>query len=167
MSLKTISTSRSYLLLHFKANGFKGDRALDAEVYHVPARYRKLPEYVPSPEEIFKMANAAASLRDRAVILCLYTSGLRKVTSKALRYRDVKGDLNPQVIFVSVYPEIERVHPKACKNSIPYHIFFNKDALEALSVYLRDREAKYGPLQDDGILFPSSPREARLQPDKT
>ena len=120
LSLKTISTRRSYLMLHFRVNGFKGDRALDVEVYHVPPRYRKLPEYVPSPEEIFKMANASASLRDRAVILCLYTSGLREATFKALRYRDVKGDLNSHVIFVPVYPEMKQIHPKACKT--PYRI---------------------------------------------
>jgi integrase len=166
LSLKTISTRRSYLMLHFRVNGFKGDRALDVEVYHVPPRYRKLPEYVPSAEEIFKMANAAASLRDRAIILCLYTSGLREATFKALRYCDVKGDLNSQVIFVPVYPEMKQIHSKACKNSIPYYTFFNAEASEALRAYLRDREAKYGPLQDSEILFTPSPREARLPPEK-
>jgi len=52
------------------------------------------------------------------------------------------------------------------KLHIPYYTFFNAEASEALRAYLRDREAKYGPLQDSEILFTPSPREARLPPEK-
>jgi hypothetical protein len=58
LSRKTVKTRRSYLLLHFKKNGFKGERALDIEVYSVPARYRKVLEHIPSSEEILRMASA-------------------------------------------------------------------------------------------------------------
>jgi hypothetical protein len=48
LSRKTVKTRRSYLLLHFKKNGFKGERTLDIEVYSVPARYRKVLEHIPA-----------------------------------------------------------------------------------------------------------------------
>jgi hypothetical protein len=66
LSRKTVKTRRSFLLLHFKKNGFKGDGALDIEVYSVPARYRKVVEHIPSSEEMLRMADSALSVRDRA-----------------------------------------------------------------------------------------------------
>lgn len=154
LSRKTVKTRRSFLLLHFKKNGFKGERALDIEVYSVPARYRKAPEHIPNSEEILRMADAAVSVRDRAMILCLYTSGLRDSTIRALRYKDVKDDLNSDTILVPVYPEMKKVLDKACKNSIPYFTFFDALSTEALRSYLRDRERRFGPMGDEEVLFP-------------
>lgn len=135
LSKKTVKTRRSFLMLHFTRNGFKGNKALEIEVYTVPARYRKLPEYIPSPEEILKMADSSASLRDRAMILCMYTSGLRDSTMKALRYKDVKSDVASDIVLVPVYPEMKRIIHKACKNNIPYYTFFDPIASEALFVW--------------------------------
>ncbi len=154
LSRKTVKTRRSFLLLHFKKNGFKGERALNIEVYSVPARYRKVLEHIPSSEEILRMADAALSVRDRAMILCMYTSGLRDSTIRALRYKDVKDDLNNDTILVPVYPEMKRVLDKACKNNIPYFTFFDALSTEALRSYLRDRERRFGPVEDEEILFP-------------
>ncbi len=143
LSRKTVKTRRSFLLLHFRKNGFKGERALDIEVYSVPARYRKAPEHIPSSEEILRMADAALSVRDRAIILCVYTSGLRDSTMRALRYGDVKEDLDKDTILVPVYPEMKRVLHKACKNNIPYLTFFDPLSTAALKSYLRDRERRF------------------------
>ena len=38
--------------MHFKKNGFKGPRELEIEVYPVPARYRKMLEYIPNSAEV-------------------------------------------------------------------------------------------------------------------
>ncbi|HVC26661.1 MAG TPA: tyrosine-type recombinase/integrase [Nitrososphaerales archaeon] len=154
LSRKTVKTRRSYLLLHFRKNGFKGERALDIEVYSVPARYRKVPEHIPSSEEVLRMADAALSVRDRAVILCVYTSGLRDSTFRALRYKDVKEDLGNDTVLVPVYPEMKRVIDRACKNNIPYFTFFDPLSTEALRAYLRDRERRFGPIGDEEVLFP-------------
>ncbi|MDV3292662.1 MAG: tyrosine-type recombinase/integrase [Nitrososphaerales archaeon] len=154
LSRKTVKTRRSFLLLHFRKNGFKGDSALDIEVYSVPARYRKAPEHIPSSEEILRMADAALSVRDRAMILCLYTSGLRDSTLRALRYGDVNEDLDKDTVLVPVYPEMKRVLNKACKNNIPYFTFFDALSAGALKSYLRDRERRFGKIGDEEILFP-------------
>ena len=78
LSKNTVKMRRSYLLLHFSKNGFKRERGSSrVETYHVPARYRKAPEYIPNSSEVLRMADAALSPRDRAMILCLHTSGLR------------------------------------------------------------------------------------------
>src|SRR5207245_7797330 len=84
LSRKTVKTRRSFLLLHFRKNGFKGERALDIEVYSVPARYRKAPEHIPSSEEILRMADAALSVRDSEIILCVYKSGMRASTVRVM-----------------------------------------------------------------------------------
>lgn len=153
LSKKTVKNRRSCLLMHFKKNGFKGAKELEIEVYPVPARYRKMLEYIPSSGEVLAMADAARSVRDRAIVLCMYTSGLRESTVKALRYKDVKHDLSSETVLVPVYPEMKRVHHKACKNSIPYYTFFDPISTEALKSYLRTREARFGPIGDDEILF--------------
>src|SRR2546422_1075255 len=116
LSRKTVKTRRSFLLLHFRKNGFKGERALDIEVYSVPARYRKAPEHIPSSEEILRMADAALSVRDRAIILCVYTSGLRDSTMRALRYGDVNGVLK-QAAQNAGMKEWHAVHPHALRKS--------------------------------------------------
>jgi integrase len=147
--------------MHFKYNGYKGAKELEVENYAVPARYRKLAEHIPSSEDVLRIADAAASHRDRAVFLCMYTSGIRESTIRALRYKDIKDDLDKETIFVPIYPEMKNVVHKACKNNIPYYTFFDKLSTEALKSYLRDRETKYGKIEDDEVLFPPDPRGSR------
>ena len=117
LSIRTLNTYLAYARAFFKANGFKGDRELAVESYYQPARYRKTREYVPTPEEIYRMAIATGSRRNRAMILALYTSGLRNATLRALRYRDVKDELERgfDMVRVPVYPEMKEVDPAACK----------------------------------------------------
>ncbi len=153
LSKKTVKNRRSCLLMHFKKNGYRGAKELEIEVYPVPARYRKMLEYIPSSAEILSMADSAKSLRDRAIILCMYTSGLRESTVKALRYKDVAHDITSDIILVPVYPEMKRIHHKACKNNIPYYTFFDAISTESLKSYLRSREARFGPIGEEEILF--------------
>ena len=57
----------SILKTFFEVNGFKRAKALELETYHVPRRFRILPEYIPTRSEIYRMADSACSLRDRAL----------------------------------------------------------------------------------------------------
>ena len=74
----------------FRVNGFKRAKALDLESYHAPPRFRITPEYIPSKSEVFKMAG---SLRNRAIILVLFSTGLRNSTLRALCFQDIKEEL--------------------------------------------------------------------------
>jgi integrase len=151
----------------FKANGFKKAKALEIESHYMPSRYRKRPEYIPKKHEIYAMADSACSLRDRAIILTLYSSGLRNATLRANLYRDVEEELKRGVdnVIIPVYPEMKLIEPNACKNNIPYYTFICDEATQALKLYLREREEKYGKIMPNEPLFASDynqvPREMR------
>jgi site-specific recombinase XerD len=172
-SIRTVNVTLAYLKTFFRVNGFKGGRELDVERYHQPTRYRKKPEYVPTPDEIWAMANASGSLRNKSMILALYTSGLRNSTLRALLYKDVKDEIEKglDVIRVPVYPEMKRVDPAACKGNIPYYTFLSSEATSALREYLEERRAFYGDIGDQEPLFISTstnvpPERRRLTPVK-
>jgi integrase len=170
-SIRYINTLIADLKLFFKVNGFKKEREVEVERYFQPARYRKKPEYIPTKEEIFAMADSCGSslsgLRDKAIILCIYGSGLRNSTLRALRYRDVKKELEDglEIVKVPVYPEMKEVVPGACKGNIPYFTFFPAEAVKALKKYLAERRRIYGDIPDEAPLFHSEdtkiPRELR------
>lgn len=159
--LAGLDRSRAYvnsvikrLRTFFRANGIKD---LDLKTYFVPTRYRKKPEYIPTKDEVHAIASAAGSPRNRALVLALWSSGLRVSTLTALNYGDVAQELEEAkpCILVRVYPEMKSRVADACKGSIPYHTFICSEAIEALRTYLRDREEKYGPISDDDPLFHS------------
>jgi len=141
----------------FEVNGFKNANALEVEGYYTPSRYRKVPEYIPSKHEVYLMADSACSLRDRAIILTLDSTGLRNSTSRALLYGDIREDLGKGVtnLMIPVYPEMKRIDTKACKNNVPYYTFTSDEATQAIRLYLREREEKYGKIEDDDPLFAS------------
>lgn len=141
----------------FKVNGFKGVQALEVEGYHVPARYRKVPEYIPEKNEIYAMADSACSLRDRAIILTLYSSGIRNSTLRALLIRDIEKELSKGVsnFLIPVYPEMKLIDPYACKGNISYFTYVCDEATEAIKLYLRERKEKYGEILNNEPLFAS------------
>lgn len=156
----------SLLDTFFRVNGFDESRRLKLQKYHVPARYRAKPDYVPTAEEVLKMANTAGSLRDRAIILTLASTGLRNSTLRAVRYGI--GSLDPMFseytlknelerdeknLAIFVYPEMKELVPSACKNNIPYYSFTCYEATEAIKDYLRERVEKYGEIGDHEPLF--------------
>jgi len=138
----------------FRANDIKD---LDLKTYFVPTRYRKKPEYIPTKDEVHAIASAAGNPRNRALILCLWSSGLRVSTLTALNYGDVAGELEEgkPCILIRVYPEMKSRVADACKGSIPYHTFICAEAVEALRAHLRDREERHGPISDNDPLFHS------------
>jgi integrase len=156
-SIRTINVSLAYLKMFFRVNGFKGAKELEVERYHQPSRYRKRPEYIPSSDEIRRMAYSAGSLRNKALILALYTSGLRNSTLRAVLFGDVKDELwKREVVRIPVTPEMKRVDPGACKGNIPYYSFISMEAVQALREYIAQREELYGSIQNDEPLFASS-----------
>lgn len=170
-SVRYANVSQAYLRTFFRENGFEGKRELNVERYYQPTRYRKKAEYVPTPEEIYRMGYAAGSAKNRAMVFMLYTSGLRNSTLRALRYGDVRKELETglNVIKIPVYPGMKKVSPAACKGDIPYYTFIDDETAKALREYLEWRRKRFGDVADEEPLFCSDsnqiPREEqRLTP---
>ena len=154
----------------FRANGYKGPRALELETYHVPRRFRTRPEYVPAKLETYRMADCAGSLRDRAMVLLLYTSGLRNSTMRALLVGDIMDELEEglPIIRIPVYVEMKQWIPSACKGGIVYYSFIAEEASQALRLYLADRKLRYGSIERNEPLFISefnklTPEQRRMK----
>jgi len=160
-SLASVS-SRSYaniaisaLKAFFSVNGFKRNKALEIQSYYQPPRQKLTQEYVPTKAEIYRMADSACCLRDRAIILMLYSSGLRNSTLRALRIKDVKDELlaGKDTITIPIYPEMKQIDPSACKGGIPYCTFLCDEGTQALRLYLEDRKERFGGICDEEPLF--------------
>jgi integrase len=139
----------------FGANGFKRAKALELETYHAPPRFRITPEYIPTKSEVYCMADSSCSLRDRAIILTLFSTGLRNSTLRAIRYKDVAEDLEKDYsnIMIPVYPEMKEVDPNACKGGKPYYTFTCDEATQALKLYIKERKEKHGSIEGSEPLF--------------
>ena len=139
----------------FFVNGFRRARALEIETYHAPKRFRIRPECVPTKSEIYAMADSACSLRDRVMILTLYSTGLRNSTLRAIRFRDIEEELNKDNsnIMIPVYEKMKEVDPSACKGGIPYYTFTCDEATQALGIYLKEREENFGNIEGAEPLF--------------
>jgi len=156
-SIRTVNVALTFLRTFFRVNGFKGGREIEVERFFQPSRYRKRSEYIPTADEIFRMAYAAGSAKNKAMVFSLYTSGLRNSTLRGLRYRDVAAELERyEVVKVPVYPEMKQVDPRACKGNIPYYSFFSKETVVALKEYLNERRSLFGEIEADEPLFAST-----------
>ena len=159
LSKKTVATWRYNVLLHYQCSR----KRLDVKKVRIPPRYRRRKEHTPTPTEVLSIADAAKTNRDRAMILCLYTSGIRDSTFRAIRYKDVKADLDSgrDTVFVPIYPEMKKLDDRACKGNIPYYSFFDRLSTQALRAYLRERERQHGKTEDEMVLFMTTPSRAR------
>lgn len=155
LSIRYVNICHAYLATFFEQNGFRKGRELEVERYHQPARYRKRAEYIPTIQEAGEMVENAGSPKMRAAIACLYTSGLRNSTLRALLYRDVKKELEAglEVVRLPVYHEMKKIDPDACKNDIPYYSFISRDASRILRTYVSEARRKLGEFGDKMPLF--------------
>ncbi|MBN1244304.1 tyrosine-type recombinase/integrase [Candidatus Bathyarchaeota archaeon] len=158
--LKVDSRNCANMQLHvlktfFKINGFKGDRELDLESYSLRGFVRIRPEYIPTLAEALKMADVAGNLKNRAIILVLFSTGLRVSTLCAILYSDIKNELErgTDMLQVRVYSEMKKIVPNACKGRIEYTTFTSPEATEAIRLYLKERARKYGEIGDKEPLF--------------
>jgi integrase len=147
----------------FRTNGFKNDKKLDVEGRSLRGYSRKRPEYVPTLREAIRMASVAGSLRNKAIILVLTCTGLRNSTLRAIRYGDVKQELEggQERVHIKVHKGMKEMVPNACKNGIEYSVFTCPEATEALRLYIKERLRKYGGIDDNEPLFISEPARLR------
>jgi hypothetical protein len=89
------------------------EKAIEIEPYHIPARYRKFAEYIPTKQEVWSMVDSCGSslygLRNKALILTTYFTGFRSGTVRAILYRDVSPALENakkgECIIVNCYTD--------------------------------------------------------------
>ncbi len=154
-ALTSVNTVLGWTITFFSANGYKNNNSLNVERVYVPARYRKRPEYIPTKNEVYDMADSTSCLRDRAMILTLYTAGLRNSTFRALLFQDIKDELmrGYSIIRLPVYIAMKQVIPNACKNNIEYYSYVADEATKALRLYIKERWNKFGEIKDTDPLF--------------
>jgi len=143
--------TRACLTSFFRANGI----SLHLDIVSKSA---KKIEVVPTKEQVYVMADYTRSLRDRAIVLCMYQSGLGIKPLRNLNYGHIKEQIqkNKTPIRVHVTSEIvERPLPVA------YYTFFGAEACETLNAYLNERKRRIKKMREGGkkvkTLMPSSP----------
>jgi len=167
-SIRYVNVSQAYLKTFFKENGFRAERELKVERYHQPSRYHKKLEYIPDSEEIRRMGYASGSAKNRAMIFALYTSGLRNSTLRAIRYGDLRQELESKIniVKIPVYPEMKKIDPAACKGDIPYYSFAEPETVKALREYLEERRKRFGDIADEEPFFCSDSNQVRREEQK-
>jgi hypothetical protein len=102
-SKRWINVVMHELMTFFRANGFKKPKELELERQFLPVRYRKRPEYVPLPSEIGRTVTAGRTPSEIAFVVFVYESGLRNSTARAVRYADVRAELDASgLIFAAL-----------------------------------------------------------------
>jgi integrase len=146
---RTAHLALNYLRSFFNHNGVD---KLNLKGYNW--RKSKGPEYVPTKEEVYRIADQCDA-RGRAIILCAFQSGLRNAALRALRYGDVREQLQTGNIPVRIHVNLrlrQRI-PQACKEDAEYFTFLGKEDSEALTEYVEWRTKKQGKIDDDDPLF--------------
>jgi integrase len=116
-------------------------RSPHLRVRKVAKTKRTYTKIVPTKDQVYAMADASPSLRDRAIILTLWQSGLRNQTLRNLTIGHVKeGLLNGDIpLKLEITPDIDKKNLRE-----PYYTFLETDAVDAVTTYLGQR----GPIAD-------------------
>ncbi len=128
----------------YKYNRVPLNLLVKSEVYSV--RHDR----VPSQEEVHKMC-AVSNVRDRAIVLFQYQSGLRNDTISKLTYASVKDELEKDMVPCRVH-----VMGYQAKEGIEHDTFIGKDAIEALKLSLDERRR--------GLFEPSRGEKEEITP---
>jgi integrase/recombinase XerD len=88
------------------------------------------------PEQVKKLLSVIKNLRDKAITLVMFQSGMDISTVCSLNYGDLKEGLEKG-------EEPLMIHVKRPKVGLNYRIFIGHDAIESIKTYLNERRVKY------------------------
>ena len=152
---KTIITAKGF----FEANKktFELDR-LDKKRYYSIPRKKVIDEIIPNKEQVYRMADASlslkAGLRNRAMLLCLFQSGVRPGCLCRWTYRLIRDQLYPEVKVPVKLVITSETDTKLQSYGLDYYItFLQRDAAEALKSYLDNRIGQGRTFKDDDPVF--------------
>lgn len=146
------------------ANRFNSVLKSFFEVYEMPLHFtkkekiklvRKRKAYIPTKSEIYKLIDVCSNLRNKAIFLCLFQSGVRISCLKRWTYGMVKNYLYPK-IKVPVRLEITSAIDTKLKSYdlTHYYSFLQDEAVSALKTYLCWRKDVYNwQPKDSDLLF--------------
>ena len=123
---------------------------------HLRSGSRTSEQIIPKPTDVYKMASTAGtfSLRDKALILCLFQSGVRTSCMTRWTYGLVKGSLYPSLnlpVPLGVTPALDTKLPSYGLNY--FVTFLGKEAAEALRDYLEERKRGGWDPHDSDLVF--------------
>ena len=129
---------RTCLMSFFKANG------ISLELQSIP-RVPKKEEIILRKEQIYSMADYACSLRNRAIVLCMYQSGLGVTALRNLNYGHIKKQLGKNAVPIRIRIA-SRISQKA--SQVPFYTFFGDEACDSLKAYINERKRKIQEMRE-------------------
>ncbi len=129
---------RTCLMSFFKANG------ISLELQSIP-RVPKKEEIILRKEQIYAMADYACSLRNRAIILCMYQSGLGVTALRNINYGHIKKQLEKNAVPIRIRITF-RISQKA--SQVPFYTFFGGEACDSLKAYINERKRKIQKMRE-------------------
>jgi integrase len=154
----------------FEANKktFELDRLEKKRYYPIP-RKKIIDEIIPKKDQVYKMADASlslkAGLRNRAMILCLFQSGVRPGCLCRWTYRLIRDQLYPEVKVPVKVVITSETDTKLQSYGLDYYItFLQRDAAEALKSYLDSRVRQGRTFKDDDSVFVTESTASRGEP---
>lgn len=102
--------------------------------HYLHLRHKKAAvEHIPNKKEMFQIIDMTSSLRDKAILLFLFQSGVRVNVLQHISYGDVKDQLDKDLIILKITGELDF---KLRGRDIPYYYtFLNGEATETLKQY--------------------------------
>ena len=160
---QTWITMRGFYEAHDRELKFKR-----AEKIRTPPRRKVSIEYVPMKLDVYRMADVANSLRNKAMILDLFESGVRVGCLCRWTYGMVSDQLYPEIelpVQLRITPEQDS---KLNLYGLDYYVtFLGAEGAEALRDYIESRKRDgWKPKPKDPIFIPeaSASKNSKLSP---
>lgn len=121
-------------------------------------RVKQAREHIPNKAEMYQIVDMASSLRDKALLLLLFQSGVRVNVVEHLTYGDVQDQLGEDVITLKITGDLDH---KLRGRDIPfYYTFLNGEGAETLRRYCKVKHKNSRP---DTPLFSTKGRKPVTQ----
>ena len=97
-------------------------------------------EHIPNKEEMYQIIDMSSNLRDKALLMLLFQSGVRVNVLEHLTYGDVQDQLDKDTITLKITSELDH---KLRGRDIPfYYTFLNGEGAETLKRYVKLRHKR-------------------------
>jgi site-specific recombinase XerD len=165
---KVVIAAKGFMEQHKKP--IELDR-LEKKKYYAAPRKKIAYEIIPNREQVYKMADGSltlkASLRNRAMILCLFQSGVRENCLCRWTYGMFKDQLYPDVKVPVKLIITAEMDTKLQSYDLGYYItFLQRDAAEGLKAYLDYRMQRGWQPKDDDLVFVTESTASQGEPIK-